>query len=74
MRQAKGFALIDLLFTCGLIGVLAIISCPRGESSIARLRSVTNTPGATALTRTPRGAHPTASARVNPATPDLLAV
>ena len=29
MRNAKGFALIDLLFVCGLIGVISIIAMPR---------------------------------------------
>ncbi len=35
--------------------------------------SVRNTPGATALTVIPCGAHSTARPRVNPASPDLLA-
>jgi Tfp pilus assembly protein PilE len=29
IRQAKGFALIDLLFVCGIIGILAAIGLPR---------------------------------------------
>jgi type IV pilus assembly protein PilA len=29
IRQARGFALIDLLFVCGIIGVLASIAMPR---------------------------------------------
>jgi type II secretory pathway pseudopilin PulG len=29
LRQAKGFALIDMLFVCGIIGILAAIAMPR---------------------------------------------
>jgi type IV pilus assembly protein PilA len=29
MRQARGFALIDLIFVCGIIGVLSSIALPR---------------------------------------------
>lgn len=29
IRSAKGFALIDLLFVCGLIGIISIIAMPR---------------------------------------------
>src|SRR6202051_2842753 len=29
MRQAQGFALIDLIFVCGIIGVLCSIALPR---------------------------------------------
>lgn len=29
MQNAKGFALIDILFVCGLIGILSLIAMPR---------------------------------------------
>ena len=29
IRQAQGFALIDLIFVCGIIGVLASMAVPR---------------------------------------------
>lgn len=29
MRNAKGFALVDLLFVCGLIGIISIMAMPR---------------------------------------------
>jgi type II secretory pathway pseudopilin PulG len=59
MRQAKGFALIDLLFTCGLIGVLAIIAMPRllmarqaagAASAIGSMRAVNSSQLTFALT------------------------
>jgi type IV pilus assembly protein PilA len=59
MRQAKGFALIDLLFTCGLIGVLAIIAMPRrlmarqatgAASAIGSMRAINSSQLTFALT------------------------
>src|SRR5688500_10924971 len=55
------------------IGVRASSSWPRGVSRSAVFRFVRNTPGAIEFTVTLCGAHSTASARVRPATADLLA-
>ena len=48
--------------------------CPVAGSSISRSIGVSITPGATAFTRTPSGAHSTASCFVRATTPALLAL
>jgi type II secretory pathway pseudopilin PulG len=59
IRKSEGFALIDLLFVCGLIGVLSIIALPRlllakqaagAASAIGSLRAVTSAQLTFALT------------------------
>ena len=59
IRRTHGFALIDLLFTCGLIGVLAIIAMPRllmakqaagAASAIGSMRAINSSQLTFALT------------------------
>ena len=50
-RKAQGFALIDLIFVCGIIGLLASIAMPRlalaqqaagASSAIASMRAISS--------------------------------
>src|SRR5437763_5834070 len=59
MRKAQGFALIDLVFVCGIIGLLAGIAVPRlllakqaagSASAIASMRSINSAELTYALT------------------------
>src|SRR5262245_45236880 len=58
-RSAHGFALIDLIFVCGIIGVLAVIAMPRlllakqaagAASAIGSLRAIDSSQLTFALT------------------------
>src|SRR6202051_1590073 len=59
MRQAQGFALIDLIFVCGMIGLLCSIALPRmllakqaagSASAIGSMRAVNSAQLTYALT------------------------
>ena len=59
VRTAQGFALIDLIFVCGIIGVLAVIAMPRlllakqaagAASAIGSLRAINSSQLTFALT------------------------
>jgi type II secretory pathway pseudopilin PulG len=59
MQNAKGFALIDLLFVCGLIGILSVIAMPRmmmarqaagAASAIGSMRAINSSQLTFALT------------------------
>jgi type II secretory pathway pseudopilin PulG len=59
IRRSDGFALIDVLFTCGLIGVLSVIALPRlllakqaagAASAIGSMRAVSSAQLTFALT------------------------
>ncbi|MCC7417401.1 MAG: type II secretion system protein [Acidobacteria bacterium] len=59
IRQARGFALIDLLFVCGIIGLLCSIALPRlllakqaagAASAVGSIRTITSSQLTFALT------------------------
>lgn len=59
MRSAKGFALIDILFVCGILGILSILAMPRlllarqsagAASAIGSMRTISSSQLTYALT------------------------